>query len=370
MHTSTRFRDVILKLLLAALVVLCRPAPSPAPTVPPTNARQIVLRRTRAPQTSSKNHSSVKLAFRPLVAAAAKSTVAVYCKGSQVALGTVVEPNGYIVTKASELDGSAIACKFHNERRLKAELVGTDDTNDIALLKVSAVGLTPIQWSRNDDPPVGSWIVTPGLETDPVSIGVVSVRARTPRSSRMRMPSYGFLGIGYDTSTGTPRIARVYPNTAAARAGLRARDIITKVGETAVQTRDALSTLLRKCKPGEKVKLHVQRGSREFDVTPTLGKWPNPLQLNPQQFAGGRLSQKSSGFERVLQHDSVLKPSDCGGPALDSAGHAVGINIARAGRVETYALPASTVRPIIAKLKADAAKKKPPAKAKPKPKAK
>ena len=373
MHQSSRYRTVVMTLSISLVLVgLCGLMPSRAAGAPQTNARRYVPRRSRAPQTSSKNHPAVKRAFRPLIVAAAKSTVAVYCQGKQVALGAIVSSDGYIVTKASELVGSTIACKFHTGRRLAAELIGTDATNDVALLKVAATGLDAIQWSRDENPAVGSWIITPGLTADPISIGVVSVRIRTPRSSRIRMPVSGFLGIGYDTTTPTPRIARVYPNTAAARAGLRAKDIITKVGTTAVSTREALSNLLRKSKPGEKVKLHVKRGSREFDITPTLGRWPSPLHLNPQQFSGGQLSQRSSGFQRILQHDSVLKPSQCGGAAVDSSGKAVGINIARAGRVESYTLPASLVGSIITKLKADAAKKKPKAKpkAKPKPKAK
>ena len=46
----------------------------------------------------------------------------------------------------------------------------------------------------------------------------------------------------------------------------------------------------------------------------------------------------------ILQHDSVLKPSECGGPLVDLDGKVVGINIARAGRTETYAIPSEVVQ--------------------------
>jgi S1-C subfamily serine protease len=52
-----------------------------------------------------------------------------------------------------------------------------------------------------------------------------------------------------------------------------------------------------------------------------------------------------SGFERVIQHDTVLNPEECGGPVLDSQGRAIGINIARAGRVVSYLLPSSLILP-------------------------
>jgi serine protease Do len=46
----------------------------------------------------------------------------------------------------------------------------------------------------------------------------------------------------------------------------------------------------------------------------------------------------------------ALKPSDCGGPVVDLDGRTIGINIARAGRVESYAIPAAAVRSMIADL--------------------
>ncbi len=50
----------------------------------------------------------------------------------------------------------------------------------------------------------------------------------------------------------------------------------------------------------------------------------------------------------VLQHDIPLSPEECGGPLLDLDGHCVGINVARAGRVKTLAVPASDVLMMLA----------------------
>jgi hypothetical protein len=54
----------------------------------------------------------------------------------------------------------------------------------------------------------------------------------------------------------------------------------------------------------------------------------------------------------VLQHDTVLRPQQIGGPLIDLDGHAVGINIARADRVSSYALPAATVQTVLRDLQA------------------
>ena len=58
----------------------------------------------------------------------------------------------------------------------------------------------------------------------------------------------------------------------------------------------------------------------------------------------GPLSQRRSGFPSAIQHDSLLRPEDCGGPIMDIDGRIVGLNIARAGRVASYALPSTVVK--------------------------
>jgi serine protease Do len=47
----------------------------------------------------------------------------------------------------------------------------------------------------------------------------------------------------------------------------------------------------------------------------------------------------------------VLRPTDCGGPLVDLDGRVLGINIARAGRVETWALPGDVIKSLIKPLK-------------------
>jgi hypothetical protein len=48
----------------------------------------------------------------------------------------------------------------------------------------------------------------------------------------------------------------------------------------------------------------------------------------------------------------VVDPKNCGGCVVDLDGRAVGVCIARVGRVETYVLPGEVVRPLIADLRA------------------
>src|SRR5690606_2816082 len=72
-----------------------------------------------------------------------------------------------------------------------------------------------------------------------------------------------------------------------------------------------------------------------------------------QNQMGGNLSRRRDEFQAVYQHDTVLKPEDCGGPVVNLQGMAVGINIARAGRTETYVLPADLLSSVLEDTKGD-----------------
>ena len=86
-------------------------------------------------------------------------------------------------------------------------------------------------------------------------------------------------------------------------------------------------------------------------VKPVLGRLPKQMAGNPQEKFGNALSNRRGGFPTILQHDTVLKPADCGGPLVDLDGKCVGLNIARAGRTETYAIPSEDLLAMLPDLK-------------------
>ena len=333
------------KLMLKAAAP-AKPAPKAPPRAQPRTPSQ-PRRRTRAPQPQSKNHASARGAFKAVAARANASTVAIHCGGKQVALGAVVDAGGYVLTKASELLSSP-QCRFRDGCTLAATIVGEDDRNDIALLKVSARGLTPIQWTDNGALPVGSWVVTPGLDDVPVSIGVVSVAAR--KGPGGRRSNRGFLGFSFSGPDTEARVGRVIPKTAAQQAGLKAGDLILKIDDKPVKDRAGLLGLLARTKAGQKITVRLKRGEKNLDVPAILGAYPAGGRVNPQQVMGGALSERRTGFDTIIQHDSILAPNQCGGAAVDADGKAVGINISRAGRVESYILPAALARKLVARL--------------------
>jgi serine protease Do len=232
-------------------------------------------------------------------------------------------------------------------RELAAEVVGLHRDYDLAMLKVDATDLAEVEWATGEDLSVGSWLATPGLEQDPIAVGVVSVsRRKIPRQRAV-------LGIAIADDKDGPKITQVFPNSGAAKAGLKVDDIITSVAGQAIKTRDALTKALSAFRPGDTLDLLVRRGDDEKSFRATLGDPVSslPNRANLQNQLGGRLSRRKAGFAAVLQHDTVLRPQDCGGVNVDLDGRAVGLNIARAGRIESYSIPATVVLSVLDDLK-------------------
>jgi len=285
-------------------------------------------------------------AFSDAIREPVKSTVQVYCDGYRAVLGAIVRPDGYIVTKASELKGK-VEVQLHDARKFPASIAASDKLTDLAILKIDAKNLPVVHWSEGTAPTVGSWLATPGMFNAPISIGVLSVAAR-----KVSAPS-GALGIQLDVTDDVARIASVMEDTPAEKAGLKDGDVIRKINGKEITGRQHAQETIRSYQPGDKVELVVERGGAEQTIHAILGSLTILLAGERAEFQnslGGPLSERRSGFPLAIQHDSALRPAECGGPLVDLDGKAVGLNIARAGRVESYALPASLVRETIEKL--------------------
>jgi serine protease Do len=216
------------------------------------------------------------------------------------------------------------------------------------MLRVEANELPVLEWRTNAVPAVGSWLATPGAGDEPTAIGVVSVLPRKAPAPN------GVLGIVLDEDPLGPRIQQVLAESAAEKAGLMVNDLVLEVNGKATKDRRTLIDTVRGHQPGERVRLLIKRGDDNLTINATLADRysPEPMDRNDfQNSLGGELSTRRAGFASVLQHDTVLSPNQCGGPIVDSEGKAVGINIARAGRVASFALPSEVILPLIEDLK-------------------
>ena len=96
--------------------------------------------------------------------------------------GVIISPEGYIVTNNHVVEGAdKITVTFNDKRELVAQLIGTDPTTDLALIKVDASDLTYLNYGDSDALKVGEWVLAVGNPfnlTSTVTAGIVSAKAR------------------------------------------------------------------------------------------------------------------------------------------------------------------------------------------------
>lgn len=294
------------------------------------------IERVMIPTSRLTDGPQVRAAFRDAIGDARRATVEVLSDGKQMAIGGVVGSDGWVLTKASQLDG-ALICRFDDGREFDARLVGVDRAYDLAMLKIEAKDLPVLGLKRDDDASVGEWVATVGLGRDPIAVGVVSVDTRSIRHQQ------GWLGVGLDQVEAGPRITQVYPESGAAAAGVLVNDIVLAVNEEATPTREKMIRTVRQFSPGDVIELQVQRDDQKLTLRVVLTARVAGMPDDRRDFQnrlGSELSERRFGFPQAFQHDTVLKADACGGPLVDLEGQVVGFNIARSGRTESYAIPA------------------------------
>lgn len=263
--------------------------------------------------------------------------------------GVIITEDGYIITNNHVIDRSdKVIVTLNDRREFEAKVIGADPNTDIALLKIEASGLQPIEYGNSDDVVLGEWVLAVGNPynlTSTVTAGIISAKARQ-LSGQMNLESFlqtdaavnpGNSGgalvnaqgelIGINTAiqspTGsysgysfavpvniarkvvsdlkeygkvqravigiqmrelTPALAKeldlqeqsgiyVYEairGGAAAKAGIRAGDVIKEINGYEVKTNAELQEQLVKYAPGNTVRMTLKRGGKEQEVEVVL----------------------------------------------------------------------------------------------------
>ena len=329
-----------------ALVVLA----AAVEMVVPRALAQNINRPSGLPRTRFRSGEETLSAFASVSAATRGSIVKLNVDGETVALGVVVDTNGLALTKASEIKKGKLTCWLASDKEVAAEVVSTDDDEDVALVRVHAQGLKPIQWATGDVS-LGQWAITPGVAETPHAVGIISALPHRIRAQR------AYIGVQFDLSATRPKIEELMPGFGAEKAGLKPGDVIAAVNGVTMTNREQIVETVQEFRDGQTLKLSVLRAEKQFDAEVRL-MTPSAAQLGVGLFSerragrlSGDISRRAEGFEQAIEHDTVLQPWLCGGPLVNLDGQAIGLNIARAGRVTTYALPASLVKQILDRLK-------------------
>lgn len=103
--------------------------------------------------------------------------------------GVIISADGYIVTNNHVIDNAnAIEITLNNKKKYEAEIIGTDKTNDIALLKIDTdedLPYTP--FANSDNIKIGEWVLAVGNPynlTSTVTAGIVSAKGRDLEGNR------------------------------------------------------------------------------------------------------------------------------------------------------------------------------------------
>ncbi len=97
--------------------------------------------------------------------------------------GVVISADGYIVTNNHVIDDAdKIEVTLDDNRLYDAEVIGTDPTTDLALIKVDANDLPYVAFGNSDNIYVGEWVLAIGNPfgtlTSTVTAGIISAKAR------------------------------------------------------------------------------------------------------------------------------------------------------------------------------------------------
>lgn len=275
------------------------------------------------------------------------STVAILDDDKVVALGTILGKDGLVVTKASEL-GWQTSVRLPSGKEVTPESVFVNDENDLALLHLGQSLGGQLKRAETKEVLRGTFLISPASSRMRVKIGIVGADQRAVKRIG------GALGVGLGReglSVGGVEITEVHEDTAAERAGVEKGDIISAVNENVVLLRRELVDSIGSHHAGENVIIKVRRNDEILELNAVLGYRSSFSEMRDRnQRLSGEISPRLSGFEKVIQHDIPVSVNAMGGPVIDLQGNLVGINIAKADRVSTYAIPMTIVDRIVRNL--------------------
>lgn len=263
--------------------------------------------------------------------------------------GVIITEDGYIITNNHVISGSdRILVTLNDKREFEAKIIGADPNTDIALLKIDATGLQPIEYGNSDEVTLGEWVLAVGNPynlTSTVTAGIISAKARAlggkmnlesflqtdaavnPGNSggalvnargeligintAIQSPTGSYSGysfavpvnvarkvvgdlkeygkvqravIGIQMRELTPALAKemglkeqagiyvvdVIDGGAAAKAGVKAADVILKINGYEVKTNAELQEQLAKYTPGNSVQFLISRAGKEKTIDVVL----------------------------------------------------------------------------------------------------
>jgi serine protease Do len=216
---------------------------------------------------------AVLSAYEGVVALTRSGVVMVLDGEVQVALGTVVGDDGWVVTKASELPARP-KCRLPDGSVVESRVVARDPQFDLALLQISADSLRSVTWAESYDPEVGTLLAAAGPDSGVLGAGVVSVARRDlagaespehnlPLRVRAAPPEIDLVWGQKNLKSGLPVLVA---RGRASSAGLRRGDIVRAINGNTPRTPLELMELIGGHTSGDLIDIDLERGGRRLTV--------------------------------------------------------------------------------------------------------
>ena len=288
----------------------------------------------------------------------------------QVAMGTIVDRGGLVLTKSSVV-GDEVKSRLHDGREVAGKVIRRLRGHDLALVKLDGVtDLDAVRWSEPHEYLVGTPVWAP-TGKGRRHTGIIST---VPRAIGHE-PAW--TGEGLVESPDGPLFNG---NPRSLRDTFQKGDIVSAIDgretPTIVALKSAAHSVAERIDVGEPVAINLKRAGMEtrrvilYPTAPAaMGDLPWPWE-----------SARRSGFEAVLTSDLSVSGTDCGGPVLTLDGEFVGISIASMRTVDdgralkkfdpkkfhatrryggVYVVPAAAVREILSQPHRDQGKGSP-----------
>jgi putative serine protease PepD len=125
--------------------------------------------------------------------------------GYSLGSGFIVSSNGYVVTNDHVVEGltGTATVTFNDSTNAQASLVGEDQESDVAVLKLSKTGLTPVVFGNSDQVAVGDPVLAAGSPLalqNTVTYGIVSAKDRTIEADEPGGPTRYYAAIQTDAA--------------------------------------------------------------------------------------------------------------------------------------------------------------------------
>lgn len=327
--TADRVAAAALAALILGAFSVARAAPSPAAAPRPTTETRIAADAQPADLAGFK---ALERRIRETVKKVTPCVVGV-SGGSGVVVGE--DGYVLTVGHVGERAGRRVMITFPDGRRVRGETLGNDYGVDAGLIKISGKGPWPhAEMGSSGDLKSGQWCLALGYPVSfdrgkpaPVRIGrvlrhgstmivtdgtimggdsggplfdldgkVIGIGSRCDNRlttniyvpvdtfhdgwERLvqgedfdsQVPNIAYLGVYPDAEAEVARIAEVFPDTGAAKAGIKPGDVILKFDGKELEQYADLPPLIRARKPGDEVEIEVRRGEDTVKLKAVLGR--------------------------------------------------------------------------------------------------